>query len=180
MRCAAPLAQVIPDPFTRRHVKPGKVVRAHAHNPGLFIFRHQPHHQTDCAINHHRQFNLAHRNTRFSNAANYVGQFSAGVSHGKGIYAWKNGQTYNGEWERNLPHGQGKLRFANGDVYEGNLVNGVPNGQGRKNFASGEIYAGQFINGLPDGRGTFTWKSGDRWEGIYENDQHTEKPVGSK
>lgn len=140
---------------------------------------------------------------RYASGDTYAGQFRTGVPHGRGIYAWKNGQQYDGEWENDLPQGQGKLRFANGNVYEGTLVKGVPNGQGRTAFASGEIYAGQVVNGLPDGQGTFTWptgdkyigqwkagkkhgagvftwKSGDRWEGIYENDQQTDKPLGQK
>ena len=54
----------------------------------------------------------------------YEGQYKEGKMHGKGRYAFVDGNIYEGEWEADLRHGKGKYTYASGHVeigcYEAN------------------------------------------------------------
>ena len=73
----------------------------------------------------------------------YVGSFSQGKFHGKGIYTFANGSKYDGEYKYDKKHGLGKLTLVKGD-------NGIAfyanKGKGKW---QGDTYIvqGEFVNG---------------------------------
>ena len=79
----------------------------------------------------------------------YVGQFSEGRRHGRGIYYFSNGGKYEGELVRDQFNGDGSFESPNGDGYVGQFRNGQFGGEGVYTFANGNVVQeGVFENGI--------------------------------
>ncbi|MGE0355754.1 MAG: caspase family protein [Burkholderiales bacterium] len=100
-----------------------------------------------------------------SKAFKYEGEFKDGLKHGKGAYAWENGDQYEGDFLEDRPSGRGKYRFANGDSYEGEVKGGVIAGRGIYVTRAGDRIEGSFVDGKANGAGIYRFASGDRYEG---------------
>ena len=65
---------------------------------------------------------------KYKSGAQYEGQWSGGMRHGKGTMVWPDGARYEGDWDLNIAQGQGKFTHVNKDVYIGqwklNRING--------------------------------------------------------
>jgi hypothetical protein len=55
----------------------------------------------------------------FVSGDRYTGEFSRGLFHGQGTYAWKNGNRYEGAWVLGKKHGLGRFFWASGEGWEG-------------------------------------------------------------
>ena len=78
----------------------------------------------------------------------YVGEIVNGLSEGRGICYFINGDRYEGEWKNNKKEGKGIYYFNNGDRYEG-----------------------EYKNGNKEGKGIYYFNNGNKYEGNYKNDQ---------
>jgi hypothetical protein len=68
----------------------------------------------------------------YSNGAQYVGEFTAGVRHGKGTHTYSNGSKYVGNWEDDKRDGQGTFEMKTA------LVNIVQDGLWKNDVFQGE------------------------------------------
>ncbi len=100
-----------------------------------------------------------------SKSFKYEGEFSDGLKHGEGTYAWENGDRYQGHFANDRPDGRGRYQFSNGDAYEGEVKMGVIVGRGSYVAKNGDVFDGSFSNGKPHGVGIYRYASGDRYEG---------------
>ena len=114
----------------------------------------------------------------YENEDYYIGLFSKGIRHGKGIiyykngnikfkgdfvedkaegngtYIWEDGEYYEGQFYNNLKHGKGKEYYKNGNIkFEGDFVMGKFDGNGKYYYKNGDYYVGQWLNGLKHGKG---------------------------
>ena len=103
----------------------------------------------------------------YANGNRYVGEFSKGNPHGKGILYCANGNKYLGHWENNWRQGDGKFIFQEGHEYTGGFFRNNFHGQGVMAYANGDRYEGQWKANLPNGTGTYFFKKGDRYEGEF-------------
>lgn len=101
----------------------------------------------------------------FPGGAKYIGDFSEGLMHGKGILYFTDGSKYIGNWVKQERQGKGRMILANGDEYFGSFKAGKYHGQGLMTYDNGNSYDGQWRNGTPHGKGIFTFPNGDRYEG---------------
>jgi hypothetical protein len=83
-------------------------------------------------------------------AAEYRGEFRAGMKHGKGVKSWPNGDRYEGEFADDRREGQGKYTWGRGpwagESYEGGYLADKRHGEGTYRFASGDVYKGPWAD----------------------------------
>jgi hypothetical protein len=70
-----------------------------------------------------------------------------------GVFAFPNGETYMGEYKAGLMHGKGVYFFENGDKYEGEFYDDMFQGIGRFTWDDGRRYTGGYNKGIVHGRG---------------------------
>ena len=76
-----------------------------------------------------------------------------------GKYIFKNGSYYIGEWSNGLKHGKGIIYNKNNTIlYEGYFFKDKFEGNGKFTYKDGEYYIGEFLNGLRHGKGTIYYK----------------------
>ena len=89
---------------------------------------------------------LAEGNGVAGGAAQYEGEFKAGMKHGKGVKTWPNGDRYEGEFLEDRRQGRGAYTWGRGpwqgERYEGEFANDRRNGKGTYRYASGDVYSG--------------------------------------
>lgn len=91
----------------------------------------------------------------FDNGDSYVGGFSKGMMHGRGVYHTNFGMTkYSGEFKNDLPHGEGKEEWKDGSIYKGEFANGKKHGFGILE-SNQHIFEGDFKDGHFCGQGKF-------------------------
>ena len=93
---------------------------------------------------------------------------------GNGKYIWENGGYYIGQFKNGLSHGKGILYYSNGNIlYEGDFINDKPEGNGKYIWENGEYYIGQWKNGLRNGKGILYYSNGKiKYEGDFFNDKY--------
>ena len=91
---------------------------------------------------------LAHGEGVAKGPHEYSGIFANGKPHGKGAYAWQNGDKYEGDWLDGKMHGKGTLTEAGGDKYEGDWLDGKMHGKGTLTLHNGSKYEGSFADGV--------------------------------
>ena len=99
----------------------------------------------------------------------YVGSFSQGKFHGKGIYTWPNGSKYDGEYKDDKKHGKGIFTWSNGDKYDGEYKDDKFHGKGIYTFANGSKYDGEYKYDKKHGLGKLTLVKGDNGIAFYAN-----------
>lgn len=102
----------------------------------------------------------------------YDGQWRNDMRDGKGMCKYVDPKrigvmgTYTGLWSRNLKHGKGEFAFDNGDHYVGMWKNDVRCGRGKCKYHTGENYDGEWVDDVRKGSGNETMprkKLGDDW-----------------
>ncbi len=108
--------------------------------------------------------------------AEYTGEVSGGVPHGRGKIVFEDKSTYEGEWSDGVPHGYGKARYYDEDGeylgdFEGEYCDGeLKHGKWRERNLD---YEGDFVDSLYEGYGVSKWDCGlhyykGEWkEGVY-------------
>ena len=99
----------------------------------------------------------------------YVGSFSQGKMHGKGIYTGADGRKYDGEFKDDKLHGKGILTWANGNKYDGEFKDSKMHGKGIYTFANGSKYEGEYKDDKRHGLGKLTLVKGDNGIANYNN-----------
>lgn len=103
----------------------------------------------------------------FSNGDIYVGDVTAGVMSGEGLYINSQaGSRYEGTFRTNLPHGVGVEQWNDGTIYKGAFIQGQMHGRGALT-SNRHSYNGEFAYGLFDGQGTFEVPDGTRFIGKW-------------
>jgi len=87
--------------------------------------------------------------------AEYQGEFSAGMKHGRGVKSWPNGDRYEGEFVEDRKEGKGVYTYGRGPW-------------------TGERYEGEWLADQRQGYGAYSWPTGDVYKGPWEAD----RPVG--
>ena len=103
----------------------------------------------------------------YANGNKYMGEFSEGKPHGRGILFCANGNKYLGQWEKSWRQGEGKFIFQEGHEYTGEFYRNNFHGQGIMAFANGDRYEGNWKVNLPNGKGVYFFKKGGRYEGGF-------------
>lgn len=102
----------------------------------------------------------------------YDGQWRNDMRDGKGICKYVDPErigvmgTYTGMWSRNLKHGKGEFAFDNGDHYTGMWKSDLRCGRGKCKYHTGEVYDGEWVDDVRKGSGNETLprkKQGDDW-----------------
>lgn len=106
------------------------------------------------------------------NMGEYVGEYSYGQMHGKGVRTWKCGDTFNGYYEDNNPvsgifiNKDGKMSigtFKKGHILEGSHCDII--------IPNEYTYTGSVVDDKPNGYGVMFWKSKSslnvRFEGTW-------------
>ena len=104
---------------------------------------------------------------QYANGNRYVGEFSTGKPHGKGILFCANGNKYLGQWDMSWRQGEGKFVFQEGHEYTGGFYRNNFQGQGTMAYANGDRYEGNWQANLPNGRGSYFFKKGGHYEGGF-------------
>jgi hypothetical protein len=104
----------------------------------------------------------------------YEGGCKNGLAHGDG-YARGTAQ-YQGEFSKGMKHGKGVKTWPWGDRYEGGFVDDRRNGKGMYVWGAGSPWAGErfvgdYIADQREGSGAYYWPNGDRFEGIWKEDR---------
>ena len=83
--------------------------------------------------------------------------------------------SYNGarqqQYKDHKKHGKGTYAYANGDKYVGEWKKAKYDGKGIYTYANGDQYAGEWKKGLRHGKGIFTNAKGKIEEGIWKKDK---------
>jgi hypothetical protein len=111
----------------------------------------------------------------WNNGDRYVGEFEAESKNGKGIFYWSNGDVYNGEYLKDKKHGHGIITWGShpGECYDGEWSNDKKQGFGKYNWSNGGSYVGYWHDNKRSGRGREVWPSGSIYEGEWlENEMH--------
>lgn len=74
----------------------------------------------------------------------YYGDSVEGISHGKGIYIWTDGERYEGDFVNGQLTGKGVFFYKNGERYEGDFVNGCKEGYGTMYYPDGRYDTGRW------------------------------------
>ena len=109
----------------------------------------------------------------FANGNKYIGHWVAEYREGEGKFIFIEGHEYFGQFKKNEFHGPGTMTYANGDRYEGTWVNSKPEGEGSYFFANGKRYVGFFRNGRFNGQGTMYYADGRSEIGNWLNGERT-------
>ena len=88
---------------------------------------------------------------------NYVGEFSADMMDGNGVYTWADGRCYSGGWKSNKIHGYGTYKWADGKIYIGYFVDGIREGLGNFKWTDGREYKGGWSKGKMHGEGAYIY-----------------------
>ena len=104
----------------------------------------------------------------------YVGQVVNGLTEGKGIYYFHNGDRYEGDFRNDKREGKAIYYYHNGDRYEGDFRNDIAEGKGIYYYHNGNRYEGDHRNWKKEGKGIAYYNNGDREMGDFYND----KPIG--
>lgn len=108
----------------------------------------------------------------------YFGQFKDGKEHGKGKFAWRNGDVYDGEFQNGFKSGNGTYMYTNGKKYEGQFLKDNFNGFGKLTYEENNgdkdkfgpnYYVEIFKDDLYHGQGKLYWKNGESYGGAWEN-----------
>ncbi|CAD7957551.1 unnamed protein product [Amoebophrya sp. A25] len=132
----------------------------------------------------------------FEDKSVFVGEYRAGMKHGRGSYLWDDGSqyegdfcndiiegkgvykcaksTYEGEFHASMQHGQGVQRWLDGRVYEGNFTENHRDGEGKMTWPDGHVYAGQWSRGQQHGKGV-EGRAGNQTAVVYKNGVKTAK-----
>jgi hypothetical protein len=90
--------------------------------------------------------------------AEYHGDFSAGMKHGKGVKTWQNGDRYEGEFIEDRKEGHGTYSFGRGPW-------------------AGERYDGEWLADRRQGYGVYRWPTGDIYRGAWDADRPSGPPT---
>ena len=90
--------------------------------------------------------------------AEYTGEFSAGMKHGKGVKSWPNGDRYEGEFVQDRKEGKGAYIYGRGPW-------------------SGERYDGEWKADQRQGYGVYSWPTGDVYKGLWQADRLVGPPT---
>ncbi|MEM8582988.1 MAG: caspase family protein [Bacteroidota bacterium] len=101
----------------------------------------------------------------FADGARYVGDFSRGRIHGRGILYYTDSTKYIGNWVDQHQHGRGRMVFPDGSIYFGNFQLSKFHGAGKFTFANGNVLEAVWQNGVSGGEGKFMFANGDYYEG---------------
>ena len=103
----------------------------------------------------------------------YHGECKKGTykRHGRGLFAWEDGEKYLGYWVNDKREGYGENCYANGNFYEGNYKNGKKEGKGNYKWKNGDEYEGEWKNDMKEGEGKYKCANGDYYEGNFKNDK---------
>ena len=95
----------------------------------------------------------------------YIGAWSQGHWHGRGVLQLKNGERYEGGFYKGQFYGVGRFTWVDGGYYEGDYVRTKGGYQHGVEFPDPD--------GKRNGRGVRVWVSGDKYEGEWHQDyQH--------
>ena len=90
----------------------------------------------------------------------WIGHFTNGNLHGKGIYIWNHHYEklprwtkFIGNFKNNEFHGEGTLITSGGETHKGCFVDGSLEGFGKSTFCDGSFYDGNYYQGLFHGEG---------------------------
>ena len=104
----------------------------------------------------------------------YSGESFFGQPHGRGEFAWNEGDSFSGQWVHGSREGRGKQIFEDGSILVGMYKDDLPNGKGKFTFTNGNVYVGNFKDGLFDGKGTLTYAdTGGVFAGEFKKDKRT-------
>ena len=102
----------------------------------------------------------------------YTGFVRRNLMHGKGIFAYTNGESYEGDFVDGEKCGFGKFIATNFGKYEGEFKANFKNGKGKEEFPNGDVYDGEFKDNRREGKGTYTYGEGKgAHSGIWKKDQ---------
>ena len=97
--------------------------------------------------------------------ARYVGQVVNGVSEGKGIDYYNNGDRYEGDFRNGRKEGKGIMYYNKepfkGDRYEGDYRNDRKEGKGIYYYHNGDREMGDYYNGNPIGKHETLTRNGE-------------------
>lgn len=91
---------------------------------------------------------------------------------------------FRGEFKAGLPHGKGVKTWPSDDHYEGDFVEGRKEGTGmyvwgRRSQWAGHRYTGGWLKDRRHGYGVYELPNGERYAGPWENDRFVGKPTAS-
>ena len=102
---------------------------------------------------------------RFSDGADYYGDFRKGKFSGTGVMHYPDGALYAGGWRAGLQEGEGRMNDANGNAYIGMWHNGRRHGKGRVEFKNGNRVEGNWAYDKVNGTVEFHFANGDYYRG---------------
>jgi len=120
----------------------------------------------------HGQGSYVYTKVGINKGDKYKGNFVNGFKHGKGTYAWNNGDKYTGKFEKDLRI-EGTYHYNEGAIFKGKYKDDKIF-YGELKYLSGKIYKGYFKNALFDGEGKFSWPNGDTFDGKFKIGQKVE------
>ncbi len=83
----------------------------------------------------------------FKNGDVYVGEWQAGLMHGRGVYQFRTKARYQGEFYKGVMQGQGQMRYPDGTVYVGGWRSNKKSGEGKLVSPSGKTQDGRWLDG---------------------------------
>ena len=109
------------------------------------------------------------------------GQCTKGnCENGEGTYKYSDGAEYHGQWKNGRLHGQGTLTYLDGSNYEGQWKNDQRNGQGTYTFPDGSKYVGEWKNDQMNGQGTYIYPKGNKYMGLWKNSRYIGNPKSNE
>lgn len=107
----------------------------------------------------------------------YVGNFRAGLPHGKGTYVWHlSGNRYEGDWVNGKRTGKGITIIQNNQRYEGEYLNDARHGKGVMSWNENnrncglkfcfKSFVGEYKNNKPSCGYAMFW-NGDSYDGCF-------------
>lgn len=91
--------------------------------------------------------------------AEYVGEFHAGMKHGRGVKTWPWGDRYEGEFADDTKQGTGIYSWGKGSIF------------------AGDRYEGGFADDKRNGFGVYVWASGGSYAGPWKDDAVSGTPT---
>ena len=104
----------------------------------------------------------------------YEGGCKKGLAEGYGVA--RGTAEYHGEFSKGMKHGKGVKTWPWGDRYEGGFANDRRNGKGMYVWGAGSPWAGErfvgdYVADQRHGLGAYYWPSGDRFQGVWKEDR---------
>jgi len=100
--------------------------------------------------------------------------------NGQGTFKFSNGAEYKGQWKNSRLDGQGTYKFSDGAKYKGQWKNSRLDGQGTLTYFNGCKYVGQWKNNQRHGQGTLTYLDGSKYVGQWKNNSYIKNPKGNE